>query len=69
MDDTHPGLRRTLEEVVLSVGRTGKSFSQTPVDITLEQTVNADAASRQTGIAAFSCNEAALRQWMVTRCV
>ncbi len=68
IDHTHPGLRQVLENGGLSVRRTHKNFSRAPIDITLEQTVNADAASRRTGIAAFTTNESARRRWMVTRC-
>ena len=50
MDETHPGLRDILEAEGFAVRRTNHSFSRCPVDLTLEQTVNADAASRQTGI-------------------
>ncbi len=67
IESTHPGLKQVLENGGLSVRRTPKNFSRAPVDITLEQTVNADAASRRTGIAAFTTNESARRRWMVTR--
>ena len=53
IDNTHPGVRHILENGALSIRRTDKAFSRTPVDMTLEQTVNADAASRLTGIFAF----------------
>jgi len=43
-----------LENGDLAVKMTTKFFARAPVDLTLEQTVNADAASRLTGIAAFS---------------
>ena len=36
---------------------------------TLEQTINADAASRLTGISAFSQSYTARRRWMITRSV
>ena len=49
--------------------RSHKSFSRNAVDITLEQTVNADAASRSTGISAFSQSDSARSRWMVTRSV
>ena len=67
IDKTHPGMRQVLENGALSIRRTNKPFSRTPVDMTLEQTVNADAASRQTGIAAFGTKDGARRRWMVTR--
>ena len=37
----------------LSIRRTNKDFSRVAVDLTLEQTINADVTSRLTGIAAF----------------
>lgn len=69
MDSTHPGVRNMLEQGALSVRRTNKTFSRTQVDITLEQTVNADAASRLTGITAFNPSDSARQKWMITRAV
>ena len=69
IDETHPGVCEMLENGALSMRRTVKPFSRTAVDLTLEQTVNADAASRLTGIAAFTHSENARRHWMVTRSV
>ena len=56
IEQSHPGVREMLLSGALSVRRTNKSFTRTPVDLTLEQTVNADAASRMTGISAFTIN-------------
>ena len=56
IDDTHPGLRDILEDGVFSVRRTPHQFSRCPVDLTLEQTVNADAASKQTGLVSATNN-------------
>ncbi|RUM44803.1 MAG: hypothetical protein DSY80_04015 [Desulfocapsa sp.] len=69
IDTSHPGLRSILENGAFSIRRSTKSFSRNAVDITLEQTINADAASRSTGISAFSQSESAKRRWMVTRSV
>ena len=52
--NSHPGIRPIFEGGALSIRRTSKSFSRTAVDLTLEQTANSDAASRQTGIATFT---------------
>ena len=68
VDKTHPGVREVLQKGALSIRRTDKSFSRAAVDITLEQTVNADAASRKTGITAFG-TDGARQRWMVTRSV
>lgn len=43
---THPGLKEMLADGLFSIRRTDNQFSRLPVDLTLEQTVNADAASR-----------------------
>ncbi len=42
-------------------------FSRSPVDLVLEQSINADAASRLTGISSFSTKEGARRRWMLTQ--
>lgn len=50
VDETHPGLRMQMEKGSFGVKRTPKSYSRQPVDLTLEQTINADAANKLTGI-------------------
>ena len=69
VDNTHPGVRDLLENGAMSIRRTDKSFSRSSVDLTLEQTINADAASRKTGIVAFSSSESARQRWTLTRFV
>ena len=64
---SHPGLKEVLENGALTVRRTDKPFTRAPADLALEQTVNADAASRQSGISAFATSSSARRRWMVTR--
>ena len=67
VNETHPGVREMLEDGALSVGRTGRRFSRVPVDLALEQTINADAASKLTGISSMSASDAAMKKWMITR--
>ena len=67
MDDSHPGLRQILEAGVFTVRRTEHPFSRCPVDLTVEQTINADAASRLTGITSSTNNYAARLRWMLTK--
>ena len=43
IDSTHPGLCDILNQGAFTVHRTSKSFNRSPVDLALEQTVNADA--------------------------
>jgi len=49
--------------------RTNKTFSRTAVDMGLEQTVNAHAASRHTGMGSFIASKNARGRWMVTRSI
>lgn len=51
----------------VSIRRTQKSLSRTAVDLTLEQTVNKDAASRQGDIAAFILCVKVRKRWTLTR--
>lgn len=67
IDGSHPGLRAILEEGAFTVRRTDHQFSRVPVDLTLEQTVNADAASRLTGITSATNSYCARLRWMVTK--
>ena len=67
IDTSHPGLRNVLENGAFTVKRTGNSFSRTPADLTLEQTVNADQASRLTGITSFTTLATCRRRWLITR--
>ena len=67
MEEKHPEAREMLVNGALSIRRTEKSFSRTAVDMTLEQTVNKDAASRLTGIAHFSHSPSARTKWTVTK--
>ena len=67
IDNTHPGLRKLLEAGAFSIRRTEHSFNRIPIDLTVEQTVNADAASRLSGISAMTNNFSARLRWMVTR--
>ena len=67
MDLSHPGIISSFKGGALSVRRSRPAFSRSSVDITLEQTINRDAASRQTGITAFTQNVSARKRWTVTR--
>lgn len=50
VDETHPGLRENFEKGSFGIKRTKKPYSKQPIDLTLEQTINADAANKLTGI-------------------
>lgn len=66
IDITHPGLSEQFERGALSIRRTPKNFCRSPIDLTLEQTINADAANRLTGISAFTNNLEARQRWSET---
>ena len=47
---THPDVFDELKNGFISIHRTEKSFSGSPIDLTLEQIVNADEANQKKGI-------------------
>lgn len=67
MDDTHPGLREILNNGCFTVRRPEHDFSRIPTDVALEQTINADAASRLTGITSFTNDYSARLRWTITK--
>ena len=56
MSETHPKVYDDFKNGRFSIARTEKHFSQESIDLTLEQTINADSANQKTGIAAFTNN-------------
>lgn len=67
--ETHPSLLEDLEGGALSIRRTTKQFCRTAIDLTLEQTINANAANKLTGITAFTNSLSARQRWSVTHSV
>lgn len=63
VDETHPGLRKLFEKGSFGIKRTDKSFSRQPIGLTLEQTINADAANKLTGILHMTNSAAARQRW------
>lgn len=63
VDETHPGLRIQLDEGSFGVKRTKKPFSRQPIDLSLEQTINADAANKLTGISHITNSISARQRW------
>lgn len=60
---THPGLENDFKNGFFGVKRTQKKFSKNPVDLRLEQTVNATASRRLTGITHFTNSNNARQRW------
>lgn len=63
VDDTHPGSREEFSRGSFGVKRTNKTFSRQPIDLTLEQTINADAGNKLTGISYLTNSLAARQKW------
>lgn len=63
LDETHPDLKVDFENGSFGIKRTSKSFSRQPIDLTLEQTINADASKRLTGIIHFTNSISARQRW------
>lgn len=66
LEDTHPGLLEEFQNGALSIRRTKKDFCRSAVDLTLEQTVNANAANKLTGISSFTNSIYARQRWSET---
>ena len=56
-------LRDILENGAFSIRRTKKNYNRSAVYLSMEQTVNRDAASRMKGIVSFRNSENAMRRW------
>ncbi|XP_053595716.1 uncharacterized protein LOC128667953 [Microplitis demolitor] len=52
-----------MERGHFGIQRTDKSFSRQPIDLTLEQTINADAGRRLTGVIHFTNSISARQRW------
>lgn len=69
MEMTHPGLSEEFSNGSLSVRRTKNQFCRSAVDLTLEQTINANAANKLKGISAFTNSVDARQKWSETHSV
>nr|XP_014098637.1 uncharacterized protein LOC106623591 [Bactrocera oleae] len=63
VDETHPGLREKFEKGSFGMKRTKKPYSKQPIDLTLEQTINADAANKLTEISNITNSISARQRW------
>ena len=50
LKESHPEVYKSFSKGFFGIKRTNKKFSRVPVDLTLEQTINVDAASQKVGI-------------------
>ena len=63
LNTTHPEVHAEFKKGCFSLRRTKKPFSVGPIDLALEQTINADAASQRTGIASITKSISARQRW------
>lgn len=61
--ETHPNLYEEFQKGCFGIKRTTKPFSRQPIDLVLEQTINADAARKLTGIIHFTNSISARQRW------
>lgn len=69
LSETNPDILAQLGNGALSVRRTAKNFCRSAVDLTLEQTVNANAANKLTGISSFTNSISARQKWSETHSI
>ena len=63
VNETHPGLTEEFQRGALGIKRTSKPFSRQSIDLTLEQTINANAANKLTGVIHSTNSIAARQRW------
>ncbi|CAH1113065.1 unnamed protein product [Psylliodes chrysocephalus] len=66
IESTHPGLLNDCQKSFMDIRRTLKPFLRAPVDLTLEQIINADAASKASGIVNATNSFPARPKWSIT---
>ena len=63
LKESHPEVYKSFSKGFFGIKRTNKKFSRLPVDLTLEQTINADAASQKVGITNLTNSVSARQKW------
>ena len=63
LSETQKDVYDEFKKGCFSIKRTKKDFSRLPIDLTLEQTVNPDASSQNTGISYFTKSMSARQRW------
>ena len=64
LQNTYPQVYKDFRSDCFVPKRTSKQFSCVPVDLTLEQTINADVACQRTGISALTNSTSARQRWL-----
>ena len=63
LKNSHPNIYEEFKNGCFSLKRTSKPFSRIPINLTLEQTVNADAACQRSGIISLTNSISARQRW------
>ena len=63
LEKTHPEVYAGFKKGLFSIKRTSKAYAGSPVDLTLEQTINNDAASQRSGISPLTNSISARQRW------
>ena len=63
LQNTHPQRYEYFQNGCFAIKRTSKQFSCVPVDLTLETTINSDAARQRTGISGMTNSNSARQTW------
>ena len=63
LQNTHSQLYEVFRNGCFAIKRTSKQFSHVPVDLTLEQSINADAACQRARISALTNSISARQRW------
>ena len=63
LSETHPEVYKDFQEGCFAIKRTQKDSSALPIDLTLEQTINADATSQKIGITSSTNSIGARQRW------
>ena len=66
LEKAAPESLMVLKTGAFSIRRTAKNYARTAIDLSLEQTVNRDAASPMRGIVGFHNSDNAIRRWCFT---
>ena len=63
LPETYPEVYLEFKNKLSGIKRTPKSFSRSPIDLVLEQTISADAACQRTGVSALTNSISARQRW------
>ena len=54
LTETHPEVYLEFKKKLFGIKKTPKYFSSSPIDLVLQQTINADAACQRAGVSALT---------------